>query len=196
MNYPIRFQFKIVALTPQLTLKDSTGNTIAYTRQKIMRFKEHVEVFRDKSKADLLANINADRIIDWSAKYNFTTADEQVIGSIGRKGMRSLWKASYQCFLPENSQHTFELEEENPFIKILDGILGEIPLIGFLSTMLLNPKYVAKRPDGTVVMRLSKKPAIFEARFDLEKTAVCTDEEEMNLLLSFMMLTLLERARG
>ena len=45
-------------------------------------------------------------------------------------------------------------------------------------------------------MRLSKQAAFFEGRFQIDKVGELTPREELNLILSFMMLVLLERKRG
>jgi hypothetical protein len=45
-------------------------------------------------------------------------------------------------------------------------------------------------------MRLTKQPAFFEGVFTLEKLSELSAEEELNLLLAFLMLNLLERERG
>ena len=52
------------------------------------------------------------------------------------------------------------------------------------------------RPDGTPVMRVQKQPAFFEGKFTIEKIADLSPQEEINLIYSFLMLLLLERARG
>jgi hypothetical protein len=43
---------------------------------------------------------------------------------------------------------------------------------------------------------MSKQPAFWEGRFQIDKLAEMTPREELNLFLSFMMLVMLERRRG
>ena len=86
--------------------------------------------------------------------------------------------------------------EENPGAKIVDSILGEIPLIGFLTGYFCHPKYLATRNNGTPAMRLTKQPAFWEGRFQIDKLSDLTPREELNLFLSYLMLVLLERRRG
>ena len=80
--------------------------------------------------------------------------------------------------------------------KVADAFLSEIPILGMLSGYLFHPKYLASRSDGSPAMRLTKEPAFFEGRFRIDKLGDLTPREEMNLLLSYLMLVLLERARG
>lgn len=196
MKYPLSLRFKLLALAPQIYVEDADGQTACYVKQKLFRLKEKVEVYHDATRRSLLSTIAADRIIDWSARYSFADPSGQVFGSVGRRGMRSLWSAHYDVFLGSNSQPAFEIREINPIAKIVDSFIGGIPLIGVLSCYFFHPTYQASRPDGTAVMRLTKRPSFFERRFSIEHESDLSDTEELTLLLSYMMLTLLESRRG
>jgi hypothetical protein len=74
MNHPLTMTFRILALAPQVHVRDATGATVCYVRQKLLRLKEHVEVFADESQSRLLYEIRADRMIDFSATYRFAAA--------------------------------------------------------------------------------------------------------------------------
>lgn len=196
MNFPLTFRFKVVALSPQIYVQDAQGQTVCYVKQKLLRLREKVEVFTDDSRSRLLSTIEADRIIDWSARYTFRDAQGNELGAIGRRGMRSLWRAHYDIFAPGSTEPAFHIREENPFTKLLDGFVGEIPILGLFSGYMLHPRYAATRADGTPVLRLTKRNAFFEGRFELEKLAELSDGEQTALMLGFLMMNLLERARG
>ena len=89
MQYPIKLNFKKIALARQAHLSDASGESIAYARQKLLKLKEELEVFRDKSRNEKLCTIKADRVIDFRAAYQFVSEAEQVFGSIKREGLRS-----------------------------------------------------------------------------------------------------------
>lgn len=196
MQFPLRFRFKLIAIAPQIYVTDANGGTVAYIRQKLLRLREKIDVFADDSRTRLLGSIEADRIIDWSARYHFSQADGRVIGSVGRKGLRSLWKAHYEVSVGTGTAPDFVITEEKPFVKLLDGIVGGIPVIGLFSGFFLHPSYIATRADGTPVMRLTKEVALFEGRFRLEKLVDVTPAEEASLVFALLMLNLLERERG
>lgn len=128
MEYPLSIRFKILAFAPQITITDANMETIAFIRQKFFKLREHAQVYTDKSRSTLLADIKTNKIIDWSARYNFTDEQGNSLGSVGRKGMRSIWKATYTVFEAGSNEEKFVIEEENPFAKIFDSMLGEIPL--------------------------------------------------------------------
>jgi hypothetical protein len=196
LQYPLSLSFKILALASQATVTDAAGRTVLYTRQKLLKFREHVEIWTDPSQGTRLADIKANKVIDWSARYYSTDAAGKPIGSVGRRGWRSLWKAHYETFNPGDETPDFAIREENPGAKILDSLLGEIPILGMFSGYFCHPRYLATRSDGRPVMRLTKQAAFFEGRFTIEKLGELAPREELNLFLSFLMLILLERSRG
>ena len=196
IQYPLTLSFKILALASQATVTDATGRTILYTKQKMFKFREHVEIWTDKSQGTRLAEIKANQMIDWSARYHSTDAAGGAIGSVGRRGWRSIWKAHYETFNPGDNSPDFSIREENAWIKVADSIVSDIPIVGMFSGYFLHPSYLANRSSGAPAMRLTKQPAFWEGRFQIEKLGEMTAREELNLFLSFMMLVLLERKRG
>lgn len=194
--FPLKFTFRILTLAPRMDVVDATGRSVLHARQKLFKFREHVEIFTDDTRTTKLAEIKANKIIDWSARYNFTDAWGGEIGSVGRKGWRSIWRAHYEAFNPGDTQPDFSIREENPMAKVVDSIIGEIPLIGMLSLYLFHPRYAAVRTSGQPALRLHKKPAFLQGKFEIEQTGPISPRETMNLVLSFLMLTLLERRRG
>ena len=196
IQYPLTLSFKVLALASQATVTDATGRTILYTKQKLFKFREHVEIWTDKSQGTRLADIKANQVIDWSARYHSTDAAGEAIGSVGRRGWRSMWKAHYETFNPGDNSPDFSIHEENAWIKVADSIVSEIPIVGMFSGYFLHPSYLASRSSGAPAMRMTKQAAFWEGRFQIEKLGEMTAREELNLFLSFMMLILLERKRG
>ena len=179
--YPLKFTFRVFSFAPRMDVVDATGRSVLHARQK---------------QTKKLADIRADRIIDWSARYGFTDAANGRIGALGRKGWRSLWRANYEVFNPGDLRTDFTIQEENPFAKFIDGLIGQIPLIGVLTLYLFHPRYLASRTDGIGVLRMHKLPAFLQGKFSIERLSDSTSRETMNILLSFIMVTMLERRRG
>lgn len=195
MNYPLELNFKKLALAHQLSVTDAGGTLLWYVKQKAFKLKEQVTVFGDREQTRPLFEINADRVLDFSAHYRIrSSATHGEIGALQRKGMKSIWKARYE--IEAGGANVFIVEEENPWSKVADKLLGEVPVLGILSGYLFHPRFLVMRPGGAEVMRLEKKPAFFEGRFDIERLTTMTDTEENLVLLSLMMIVLLERHRG
>ena len=195
MNYPIELTFKLLALASQIYIRDANGNLIGYVKQKLFKLKEDINIFADESQSKLLFNIKADRVIDFSARYNFTSNSGQYIGSIKRQGMRSIWKAHYEIS-DANNQPVLQINEENAWTKVFDALVGEVPVVGMFSGYLFNPAYIISRTDGSPVIRLQKQPAFFEGKFLLTPQAQLSDNQESLVLLGSLMMTLMERRRG
>lgn len=196
LQYPLTLSFKLWALAKQATVTDAAGKTVLYTKQKMFKFREHVEIFTDNTQATRLAEIKANKVIDWSARYFCTDAQGGAIGSVGRRGWRSIWRAHYESFNPGDDVPDFSIREENPGAKVADAFLSEIPIVGLLTGYLFHPRYLATRSNGEASMRITKEPAFFEGRFKIDKLGNLAPREEINLILSFMMLIMLERRRG
>ena len=195
MNYPLKLSFKLLALASQIYIRDSQGNMIGYVKQKLLKLKEDINVFADEQQTRHLFNIKADRVIDFSARYNFTDAQGRMLGSIKRKGMRSIFKANYEIYDGAGTQ-VMLIHEENGWIKVADSLIGELPVIGMFTGYFFNPSYIVEWTNATPAARLKKQPAFFESAFELERLGQLSDEEETRVLLSVLTMTLLERSRG
>ena len=194
-NYPIELNFKKIALARQAMLTDSKGNSIAYARQKVLKLKEELEVFEDKTKAKRICTIKANKVIDFSAAYYFYTENEQCFGSVQRKGLLSIWKATYLVDDSSGNQYA-TIKEENPFAKLVDSLLGGLPFVGFVCNYIFNSSYIAKSKDGTELFRLTKVPSFWGALFKIDKLAEVTPDEEIRCMMSLLMMIFLEKSRG
>lgn len=194
MNYPLQLSFKLLAIAQQVYARDSTGNLLFYVKQKAFKLKEDITVFADEGQTRPLFTIKAEKILDFNARYQFADAQGNNVGSIKRQGMKSLWQARYDIF--DGERVVLNIQEENAWIKVLDALLGEVPILGMFSGYLFNPAYLVTRTDGTVILRLKKQPAFFESKFVLEKKAEFDSSEEARALLGLIMMVLLERSRG
>ena len=194
MQYPIELRFKLLALGQRISASDANGRVLMFVKQKMFKLKENVEIFNDESQSNLLFRILSDRVIDFSANYSFSDAEGNDWGAVRRKGMRSMWSAHYEVM--QDGQIDMTIEEESPMKKLLEGLLGEIPIVGIFASYLINPSYIARRTDGTEVLRLTKQPAFWEGRFTLEKLAEIPEDDELRSLMALIMLVLLERSRG
>jgi uncharacterized protein YxjI len=193
-NYPLDLSFKIVALAPQLSVTDASGNLIFYVKQKLFKLKEAVTVFADVEQTQPVYTMSADRVLDFSARYNFADQQGTSLGAVKRQGVKSLWKAHFDIL--DGDAPVMTIQEENPWLRVADGCLNQIPIVGLFAGYFLHPAYLISRPDGTVVVRLQKMPAFFEGKFRIENKAPLNDVEEKRALLSILMMVLLERTRG
>ena len=194
MQFPLQIVFKLLALAPQLYVRDATGAEIGYVKQKLLAYKEAVTVFADETQAKAIYQIKADRIIDFNANYAITDASGRPLGSVRREGVRSLWRAHYEISLGDRP--AFSVHEANPWVRLLDSLLEAVPFVGLFTGYFLNPAYLVTRQGGAEVLRMIKRPSLLESTFTVEQVGPASGEEQQGALLALMMIVLLERSRG
>lgn len=195
LNYPLDFKFKISTLSSDFNITDVNGNYVCYVRQKLFKLKENVVVFSDESRKEELYHIKANQWIDFNASYTLTDKLGETVGTLSRKGMRSLWKSTYEI-MNNQKEPLFQITERNAWIKIWDNFVGELPIIGFFTGYFLNPTYDVKDHNGNLLFELKKMPSFFGRRFQLHRKIDLPDDRETLIILSLMMMILLERAKG
>jgi len=197
-QYPLKMSFKLISMGPQIYVREASGRDVLFVHQKAFKLKEDVAVYTDSSKNHELYRIKADRIIDFSARYSFTDSTSGMsLGAVKREGMRSIFKASYNIFA-EGDQITHHIKEDNAWVRVMDAIFADLPIIGMFSGYVFNPTYtVYQSGTETPILHIKKLPAFFEGAFELTLVGQPANEtEETRLILAVMMMTLLERMRG
>lgn len=195
IKFPIQFEFKISTFSNDFIATDANMNTIAYVRQKMFRLKEDILIYNNESKSKVNYRIKADRWLDFSAAYAFYDENEAEIGKIVRKGWRSLWKAEYEI-IDENQTPQYLISEENGWVKVMDSLLGEIPILNFFTGYFFNPSYLVKNQQGQGIVRLKKQSSFFGRKFELSKLGEIDSNDDDRIMLGLMMMILLERRRG
>ena len=196
MLFPLEFRFKLIALASQIFVRDANGSLVAYVRQKLLKLKEDVIVYGDEDGTRPLYRIRADRIIDIGARYEITDAGSGMpLGSVRQRGLRSFWRAQYE--VEKGGQAAYTVHEESVWVRVLDSLFGELPIVGALTGYVFHAAYrVTSTSSGRDVLRLVKRPALFEGRFELESLSPLDEEDERLLVLACMMILLLERNRS
>jgi len=196
LNFPLDLRFKLIAIASQISVRDARGQIICYAKQKAFKLKEAVTVFGDEAQTRPLYRIAADRVIDISAQYRVEdAATGATLGVIQRRGMRSFWRAHYEVM--REGRLLFTIQEENPWTKLFDSMVGELPVVGMFTGYLLHPAYrVSRAGSEEPMLRAVKQPAFFEGRYRVESPGALPDDEERLALLSILMMLLLERQRG
>ena len=196
LKYPLTFTFNIATLANDFTATDASGRVVAYVRQKMFKLKEDIQIYSDESRSRVNYHIRADRWLDWSAAYAFYDETGREFGKVARKGWRSLWKAEYEI-VDAHDQGQYKVQEENGWVKVLDGLVGEVPVLGYFTGYFLNPSYLVTDRRGREVARLTKEASFWGRRFIVEKlNPFDGSDDDDRVMLGLMMMILLERRRG
>ena len=195
LQFPLNFRFKISTLANDFTATDANGKVVAYVKQKMFKLKEDIVIYSDESQTKTHYRIKADRWLDFSAAYTFYDANENTIGKVVRKGWRSLWNTKYEL-IDQFEKAQYNIREEKAWVKVMDGIFGEIPLVGMLSGYLFNPTYLLKNRKDEVIVKLKKQPSFWGREFLVEKVGTIDNDDDDRIMLGLIMMILLERRRG
>jgi len=195
LQYPLTLNFRIAALAPQISVTDASGREILYVRQKLLKLRDKIHVFSDSSQSQELYEINADRVLDFSALFTFTSPQGQIAGTVQRQGMRSFWRATYDIQTPSGAG--FSIVEEQPWLKVIDHYVEEIPVVGWFTSMIFSPTYgVQNLGTGQTVLRVTKQRALMSRTFVIDNLAGGLPEsDEVATLLGIMIMVLHERRR-
>lgn len=193
-NYPLDLRFKIATIGTRVSVTDAGGRMVAYVRKKKFRLKEDIGVYSDEGQNRLLFRIRADRALDFGASYSVALPDGTPLGAVRQEGMRSLWKSTY-ALTNGSGGGVGSIHEENPWVKVLDGLMEAIPFGDALGGLFFNPAYIVELRGGPA-LRVAKQRSVFESSFRLEKLKDFSEEEEDLILAGVIMMVLLERDRG
>lgn len=195
IQFPVNFEFNITTFANDFTAKDKNGTTIAYVRQKMFKLKEDISIYNNDSKSKVNYKIKADKWLDFSTAYSFFDEKNKEFGKVVRKGWKSMWNAHYEI-IDEHQKQQYIINEKNPWVKVLDGLLGEIPILSFFTGYLFNPTYLVKNTQGNTVVELKKLKSFFGKNFEVSKVGKLDKNDDDRVMLALMMFVLLERRRG
>jgi hypothetical protein len=193
--YPLTLTFRVLTIGSQVRVVDTNGELVSYVKQKAFKLKEDVTIFADEAQTQPVYRIKANKIIDIGATYAISTPEGQPLGAVKQRGMRTFWKATYDI-LDEAGNAIALIHEQDPWVKVLDGLIGEIPILGFVIQQWINPTYLIDGDNGVTHLRLRKQPSLIERRFLLEEDAPLSPRLERVALPAVIMVVLLERGRG
>jgi hypothetical protein len=198
VTYPLTATFKLLSLSPEIQVRNAQNEMLLQVKQKLLTLREATTVFADEAKTTPLYQMKADRVIGFGATHHITRAsDGAAVGGVRADGLRSLWNARYTV-LDGKGAEVFHIREENPWIKFLDAMVDEIPLVGWIVATFINPRYLLVDAGGTLRYRITKKRSFVDRNFTLEELTPDADAglDERLVALALIQVILLERNRG
>lgn len=194
LKYPIHFKFRVTTLSNDFEATDGDGNTIYYVREKIFKWRDHITVYRDRSKSEMLYEFISNKLIDFQQTFTIYDHDKRVIGKVRRKTIKSLWRSTFNL-IDEADKNDHTITEKNPWTKFWDGLFGELPIIGMLSGYVFNPSYILKNEIGEPMFEIRKEPSFFGRKFTVYKQTT-KDIDDERFVLSLMLMVMTERSNG
>lgn len=193
LKFPLDIKFHIATFSNDFSVTDANNQPLFYVREKMLSWRDVIKVYRDSSKKEELYHLRSNKLIDFQQTFTITDANGNIVGKARRKTLKSFWTATFHIY-DANDNHLYTIKERSGFVRMMDGIVGEIPVISFFSGYIFNPKYVLTNLNGTEFMEVSKEPSFFGRKFKLNQFQ--TSNNDSLLILSFMMMLISDRNRG
>ena len=193
LKFPLDIKFHIATFSNDFSVTDANNQSVFYVREKILSWRDVIKIYRDSSKKEELFQLRSNRVIDFQQTFTITDANGNIVGKAKRKTLKSFWTATFHIY-DTNDNHIFTIKERSGFTRMMDGMVGEIPVVGFFSGYLFNPKYALSNLQGTELMEVSKEPSFFGRKFKLNQYQ--QTEDDALFVLSFMLMLITDRNRG
>ena len=193
LKFPLNIKFHIATFSNDFSVTDANNHSLFYVREKMFSWRDAIKVYRDSSKKEELFQLRSNKIIDFQQTFTISDTQGNVIGKARRKTFKSFWTATFHIY-DANDNHLYTIKERSGFVRMMDGMIGEIPVLGFFSGYIFNPKYVLTDLQGREMMEVSKEPSFFGRNFKLNQYQ--SSQDDSLFVLSFMMMLISDRNRG
>lgn len=139
-RYTIRRQiFKI--LGAGFHVYDAGGRVVGYCTQRAFKLREDLRIFTDDSRSAELMRIQARSIIDFGATYDVALPGGERIGSVRRKGLKSLLRDEWVVLDAFGSEAAILREDS--------GVLALLRRAVDFGALLAPQRFSLVRADGT-----------------------------------------------
>ncbi|MHC1785170.1 MAG: hypothetical protein AB9891_20880 [Anaerolineaceae bacterium] len=97
---------------------------VLFSQQKMFKLKEDIRIFSDETRSQEILHINARSIIDFSAAYDvFDSSDQTLVGTLRRKGLRSIIRDEWEVLNPAGEIIGI-LQEDNQTLALLRRLVA------------------------------------------------------------------------
>jgi len=196
IQYPLDLLFNVTTISNDFTASDASGKVIFFVREELLKLKDHVKIYSNESKSELLYEIKSNKIIDFQQTFTITNGQNEVIGKVRKKTLKSFVKATY--YIQNTEGHTTYTINERSFLSRFFNLLFEelIPIAGdFADGYVFNPKYVVKDVQKNELIEMVKERSLLGRKFKVTKLTA-TDFNEELVVLSMILMIIQQRRRS
>ncbi|MDQ0062477.1 hypothetical protein [Paenibacillus harenae] len=105
---------------------DNSGQLVLFSQMKAFKLKEDIRLYSDETMSKELVTIQARSVIDFSATYDVVDAvTGERLGSLRRKGMKSILKDEWVILNPSESEIGL-IKEDNSLLALLRRFLTNL----------------------------------------------------------------------
>ncbi|QKK08521.1 MAG: hypothetical protein HND58_10290 [Planctomycetota bacterium] len=164
---------------------DENGQVVAYCQQKAFKLREDIRLYTSESKTETLLTMKARSVIDFGVTFDITLPSGESIGSLRRKGLKSMFRDSWLLYSPAGVELA-TMREDSGTMAILRRLHEAFAL--------LSPqKFQITKSDGTLVATLRTHFNLFVYRLGV---SVHTEDEEVDELMVLAAACLIAAIEG
>ncbi|MDQ0902021.1 MULTISPECIES: hypothetical protein [unclassified Paenibacillus] len=161
----------------KIDIFDIDEKAILFSKMKAFKLKEDIRLYGDETMQDELISIQARNIIDFSAIFDVVDVETgHKIGSLRRKGMKSIFKDEWALLSPSDSEIGL-IKEDNALLALLRRFLTN-----------LIPQHYIVEMNGTKVAEFKQNFNPFVQKLNLDFSADHNDKLDRRLGLAAAVL--------
>jgi hypothetical protein len=165
------------------------GRVVAYCKQKAFKLREDIRLYTDESCATVLLTMKARQVIDFGVTFDVTLPDGSVLASIRRKGLKSMFRDTWQVFLPGKSEPRATLQENSAWISIFRRMHDVV-------AALVPQKFQLTASDGLQIATLRQHFNLFVYRLGVSIEADDPELDELVVLALGCLIAAVEGRQG
>lgn len=151
---------------------DSEDRIVGFCRQKAFKLREDLRLYTDESCSKELFRIRARQIIDIGVTFDVTLPDGSSLGSLRRKGLKSLVRDEWLILSPEG-QEIGLIQEDSGSLAMLRRLIE-------VAALLFPQSFTVTTAAGDLVATLRTHFNLFVRRIGI---AVHADHPEIDDLI-------------
>jgi uncharacterized protein YxjI len=156
------------------------GTVVGYCKQKAFKLREDLRIYTDDSKSTELLHIATKSIIDFGAAYEVALPTGESLGTVRRKGMKSLIRDSWLIYNAEGAEIA-KIEEDSQTKAIFRRLLGDY-------ASLLPQSFTLTAQDNAVLATYRTHFNLFIYRLSISITENNDDDIDDLMLLAIGVL--------
>jgi uncharacterized protein YxjI len=175
-----------VAIANQYWIEDQQGNSLGYTKQKLLRLKEDIRIYTDESMNTELFRLQQQQIMDmWGTFAIIDSGTNVCVGKLKRQALSSGLVKDEYLLLDPNGQQVGRVVESTGRGLARKWIPGGA----------LIPEHVAVEFNGQEVAQIKQQFKIVGDIWEVDCTRVPAQFDRRVLLGCMIMMGMIERQR-
>lgn len=117
-EHEFKIKEKVLSVGHKYSIENSRGQLVGFCKQKILKMKEDIRIFKSKDMQEELFRIKQENILDFSGTFRIVDSKtDSTIGYLGRKGVKSLVKDEW--IIMDSNKNQIGLAKEDSLLKAI-----------------------------------------------------------------------------